>query len=71
VTVVATHGLFVATALERLAALRLRGLIVTDSLPTTAQPSPPVHVVSIAPLLADAVSRLYHDRSLADLLVHE
>jgi ribose-phosphate pyrophosphokinase len=71
VTVVATHGLFVATALERLAALRLRGLIVTDSLPATAQPSPPVHVVSIAPLLADAVSRLYHDRSLADLLVHE
>jgi ribose-phosphate pyrophosphokinase len=69
VTVVATHGLFVGTAIERLGALALRRLIVTDSLPMTAPPRS--HVASISDLLAEAIRRLYHDRSLADLLVHE
>lgn len=71
VTVVATHGLFVGPAMGRLAALRLRRLIVTDSV-AVPEPQPiPLHVASVGPLLAEAVSRLHHDRSLGDLLVHE
>ncbi|HEU5261772.1 MAG TPA: ribose-phosphate pyrophosphokinase [Gemmatimonadales bacterium] len=70
-TVVASHGLFAGPAVERLRALRLRRLLVTDSVALPAVEPLPVGVVSVAPLLAEAVSRLHHDRSLGDLLVHE
>jgi len=69
--VVATHGLFVGPARERLAPLGLRRLIVTDTLSATELPGIPVRVVSVAPLVADAISRLHTGRSLGDLLVHD
>jgi ribose-phosphate pyrophosphokinase len=69
-TIVATHGLFVTGALERLRALRPERVIVTDTVTPPDAAAFPLHVVSIAPLLADAVTRLHEDRSLADLLVH-
>jgi ribose-phosphate pyrophosphokinase len=69
-TVVSTHGLFVGTALERLANLPIRQILVTDSV---AQPSTtlPIRVVSLGTLLADAIKRLHENKSLADLLVHQ
>jgi len=70
VTVIATHGLLVGPALERLARLPLRRLIVTDSV-RPPEPLPVAHeVVSLAPLLAKAIERLHADRSLADLIAH-
>jgi ribose-phosphate pyrophosphokinase len=71
VTVVATHGLFVGPARGRLAALGLRRVLVTDTLPVTDVPGVPVRVIGVAPLLADAISRLHTGRSLGDLLVHD
>lgn len=70
VIVVATHALLVHDAVQRLGALPLRRLIVADTLPITGSPGLPLEVVSVAPLLADAIRRLHDDRSLADLLVH-
>ena len=70
-TVVATHGLFVGPARERLASLGLRRLIVTDTLPAADLPGLPVCVVSVAPLVADAIARLHTGRSLGDLLAHD
>jgi len=71
VTVVASHALLVGSAPARLRALALERLIVTDSV---AMPTPsaelPLHVVSVAPLVAETIGRLHDDRSLADLLVH-
>lgn len=69
-TVVATHGLFVGEAPRRLAALRLRRLIVTDSVAVPELPGLPLRVASVDGLLAEAIVRLHHDRSLADLLKH-
>jgi ribose-phosphate pyrophosphokinase len=69
--VAATHGVLVGAALERLARLRIRALIVSDSLAIPTVDSPPLEVVSIAPLLADAIDRLHHRRSLGDLIKHE
>lgn len=69
-TIVATHGLFVTGALGRLRALRPERVIVTDTVTGPDAAGLPLHVVSVAPLLADAVKRLHEDRSLADLLVH-
>ncbi|HEX9611752.1 MAG TPA: ribose-phosphate pyrophosphokinase [Gemmatimonadales bacterium] len=69
--VIATHGLLVGDAPQRLARLGLRRLTVSDTVPAPRCPSDlPLRVVTIAPLLAEVVRRLHEDRSLADLLVH-
>jgi ribose-phosphate pyrophosphokinase len=71
VTVVVSHGLFVGPAVERLRALPVRRLLATDSVVAPAQLPFPVLAVSLAPLLAEAIRRLHHQQSLADLLLHE
>jgi ribose-phosphate pyrophosphokinase len=71
ITVVASHALLVGPAVERLRALPLQRLITTDSVPLAPDLPLPVQVVSLAPLLADAISRLHTDQSLADLLTHQ
>jgi ribose-phosphate pyrophosphokinase len=70
VTVIATHGLFVGNAEERLGALGIRRFIVSDSVAQPSRSSLPVKVVSIAPLLAEAVERLHTAHSLNDLITH-
>ncbi len=65
VTVVATHGLFAANALDRLGPLVTR-FVVTDSVPPPA--SDRVIVAGLAPLLADAIRRLHEGQSLTGLL---
>jgi ribose-phosphate pyrophosphokinase len=64
---VATHGLFVADAADRLRGLNVRRVIVTDSVPASALPMP-ANIVSLAEMLADVIRRLNEDRSLAGLL---
>jgi ribose-phosphate pyrophosphokinase len=70
VTVAATHGLFVGPAVERLAPLPISRLLVTDTVDTTSPADLPVQRVSVASLLADAISRLHRGHSLSDLLLH-
>jgi ribose-phosphate pyrophosphokinase len=68
ITVVTTHGLLVGEALPRLGAARIARLYSTDSvLPPLKTPFPHT-VVSIAPLLANAIGRLRDGKSLGDLL---
>jgi ribose-phosphate pyrophosphokinase len=68
VTVVASHGLFVGSAGERLSALPIKRLLVTDSVKTPAGLKLPIEVISLAPLLADAISRLHSGEPLGDVL---
>jgi ribose-phosphate pyrophosphokinase len=68
VTVVATHGLFVGPASDRLRALPIARLLVTDTLPLRPGLPLPIEVIGIAPLLADAIHRLVEERPLGDLL---
>jgi ribose-phosphate pyrophosphokinase len=71
-TVVATHGVLVGNARERLANAGVRSLTVTDSLRQLPAPSGlPLTIVSVAPLLADAIAGLHHGRSLAESIKHE
>ncbi len=58
VTVVASHGLFVGPAAERLASIPLARVIVSDSLPGPLNPTFPLERVSCAPVLATVVRRL-------------
>jgi ribose-phosphate pyrophosphokinase len=70
VTVVASHALLVGPAVERLRALPVRRLVVTDSVAAAAPLPCPGQIVSLAPLLAEAIRRLHHQQSLGDLLLH-
>jgi ribose-phosphate pyrophosphokinase len=70
IAVAATHGLFVGEALQRLAALPVREVVVTDSVASSAADGPRLRRVSLAPLLAESIRRLHQDLSLADLIVH-
>jgi len=67
IVVAATHGLLVAGAAGRLGRLSVRCTVTTASLPRSHPPASPLQVESIAPLLADAISRLHHEQPLGDL----
>jgi ribose-phosphate pyrophosphokinase len=65
--VVATHGLLLGDATDRLAREGVREILITD---TVAQPDDRhdvVRVVSVAPLIAAAIRRVLADESLGDL----
>lgn len=68
VTVVATHGVLVDGALERMSARGLRRLVITDTL--DIPPAPRLEVSSVGGLLADAVDRLHNDQPLEDVLLN-
>lgn len=68
ITVVATHGLLVGGALELLAGAPVQRLVTTDSVSPPRHVPFPHQVVSLAPLLADAVRRLEERRPLTGLL---
>ncbi len=67
ITVAATHGPLVAEAADRIAALGVRNILVTDTLP--GADSALVHHCSVADLLADAIRRLAEHRPLDELLL--
>lgn len=66
--VMATHGILSGPALERLEAAPIDRIIVTDTLPLPAQPrSKKLDVVSIAPLMAEAIRAIYLDESVSKI----
>jgi ribose-phosphate pyrophosphokinase len=70
ITVVASHALLVGPAVRRLSALPLKRIVVTDSLPTPEHGPLALQVVSLAPMLAESVSRLNIGESMTELLSH-
>ncbi|MEJ2699999.1 MAG: ribose-phosphate pyrophosphokinase [Desulfuromonadales bacterium] len=58
VTVVATHGLLVGEASANLAGLPVDKVLVTDSVSHGREPSLPIRIAGLGPLLADAVGRM-------------
>lgn len=65
---VATHGLFASPCAARLGALGLEALVVSDSVAIPRDTGIAPDVVTIAPLLADAIGRVYRDAPLAELV---
>ena len=66
--VMATHGILSNPALERLEAAPIDRIIVTDTLPLPQQPrSTKLEVVSIAPLMAEAIRAIYMDESVSKI----
>jgi ribose-phosphate pyrophosphokinase len=71
VTAVASHSLLVGPAAERLRAAPVQRLVTTDSALPTDGHGLPLQVVSLAPLLAEAIQRLHRGESLSELIRHE
>jgi len=66
----ATHGKFVGEAFDRIEASPIEEVIVTDSIPHPGgMPIEKIKVLSVAPLLGEAIRRIHEERSLSSLFV--
>ena len=66
--VAATHAVLCGPAFERLEKAPITSLVVTDSIPLSAnQRFPQLRVLSVAPLLAEAIKRIHHDQSISEM----
>jgi ribose-phosphate pyrophosphokinase len=64
----ATHGVLTAGSRERLLAAPIDEVIVTDSIPIGPEKrGKPITVLSVAPLLAEAIIRVHENRSVSEL----
>jgi ribose-phosphate pyrophosphokinase len=64
----ATHAVLCGPAAERLRDAPIKQLVVTDSLPIRLERQiPNLHVVSVAPLLGDAIRRIHRNESVSYL----
>src|SRR5882762_818431 len=66
VSAAVVHPVLSGRALERLGASRLERLLVTDTIPIAAT-SPKIEVLSVAPLLAETITRIHDGRSVSAL----
>jgi ribose-phosphate pyrophosphokinase len=68
VLIAATHPVLTGNAVERLKKAQVDEVIVTDSVPISPEKlSPLITVLSVAPLLAEAIIRVHENRSVSEL----
>ena len=66
-----THGVLSGNAIERLEASPLRSVVITDTIPLAeSKRLSKIKVISVAPLLADAIQRIHEDNSVSELFSH-
>jgi ribose-phosphate pyrophosphokinase len=64
----ATHGVLCGPAIDRLRDAPLKQVVVTDSIPLPPEKQlPRIKVLSVAPLLADAIKRIHFNESVSVL----
>ena len=65
----ATHAILSGPAVPRLAASRIAELVVTNTIPLAPEKLiDKITVLSVAPLIAEAIRRIHEDRSVSELL---
>lgn len=67
--VCATHGIFAGDAIDRIEASPIDEIMVTDTIPLPDHGQGRVRVVSVAPLLAEAIMRTHRDLSVSALFI--
>ena len=68
----ATHGVLSDPAVERIANSSLREVVITDSVPVPASKLlPQMHVLSVAPLIGEAIKRIHRGESVGALFSSE
>ncbi len=66
----ATHGVLCGPAIERLKASAIREVVITDSIPLRPEQTiPKIKVLSVAPLLGEAIKRIHRNESVSRLFV--
>lgn len=66
-----THGILSGDAIERVAGSSLKSLLITDTVPLPDyKRHDKIRVISVAPLLADAIRRIHDDSSVSELFQH-
>jgi ribose-phosphate pyrophosphokinase len=66
----ATHGLLVGGAIERLQNAPIDQLLITDTIPLSSDKViPKIKVLSVAPLLGEAIKRIHSNESVSRLFV--
>jgi len=64
----ATHGIFCGDAIERIENSPVAGVVVTDTIPLPPERAlPTIKVLSIAPLLGEAIKRIHRNESVSRL----
>ena len=65
----ATHGVLTSGAVERIEASQLEQLVITDTIeaPDNVRNSDRIHIITVAPLLAEAMSRVNAETSVSSL----
>lgn len=61
-----THGIFSGQAIPRLTQSRLKEVVLTNTIPLTAE-SDKFKVLSVAPLIGEAIIRIHQERSVSEL----
>ena len=71
--VAATHGVLCGGAIERLHAAPIEALVITDTIPLSAdkiEKAPAkITVLTVAPLLGEAIKRIHRNESVSRLFV--
>jgi len=63
-----THAIMCGNAPQLIGESEINTLYTTDTIPPGPHTPANVHVVSVAPLLADAIGSIHEDRSVSHLL---
>jgi len=64
-----SHGVLSGPAIERLNASPIEELMISNSIPLNGKISSKITVLSVAPLLAEAIHRIHEDQSISQLFV--
>jgi ribose-phosphate pyrophosphokinase len=68
IAIACTHGLFTGQAIERLRALAVSEIVTTDTVPLApAKRLSNMRVLSVAPLLAEAITRIHDGKAVSSL----
>jgi ribose-phosphate pyrophosphokinase len=64
-----SHGVLSGPAIERLNQSPIEELMISNSIPLNGKVSSKIKVLSVAPLLAEAIKRIHEDESISQLFV--
>jgi ribose-phosphate pyrophosphokinase len=63
----AAHGVLAGPAIERLNASPVEELVITNSIPLNHKDARKIRVLSVGPLLAEAIERIHVERSISEM----
>jgi ribose-phosphate pyrophosphokinase len=63
------HGVLAGPAIERIESSPLEQIVITDTIPLNGKKSDKIKVLTVAPLLAEAIKRIHEERTISALFV--